>query len=721
METNNTLSGIFEKFSELKEKKKFKDLKSNISTLIKKNINNPLVLNLSGIFYNDIGEELEAKKCFDGAINIDPNFYAPYYNIGTISLKKGEFNNAIEFFKKAINLKNDYYDAFVNLSNCYKFLKKNEEAIKYLLDAIKFQPNVYEAYNNLGSIYTSLKIFDIAESYLKKANKLSPNNYGVENNIGLFFAQKNEPLRANQHFKNAIQLNPNYCDAYLNAALALETLKKYEEALGLISKVISINQNLPRAFFILSTIYQKLGKIKDAIIAAKKSISIDNNFLQSFSQLIILYCLTFNHKEAQKIYNTLLSIEGERIYLFNYHDISNLFFYSNYLENFSKENFKKIIFFQKFFLNQEKVTIPAISKRKIHIGFVSGDFRGHAVMVQMYGIFKEFSKMSDIEMFAFSNTPIEDEFTNILRTFFKKFINIRFLSAVSASKEIIRNEIDVLVDLSGHTSENRLDIFKLKPARIQMSWCGYLASTGLEEIDYIVADKHVIPETDRLNYREKIIYLDSWSILSFFENNVKEVQISPSEKNAYITFGCTSNLYKINKSLISVWSKILTEVKNSKLLIKNDHLKSEELIEKTREEFRTFGIDSSRLILEKSAKRGEFMLVYNKIDILLDTFPYGGGTTNLESAYMCVPIITKVGNSFLSRCGESVNNNLNLRELIAKDDQEYISKAIFFSQSDELKKIKKHLIENKKKSILFSSKKIAKEFYLELKKIVNLC
>lgn len=720
METNKNLSIILEKFSDLKEKKQFKQLKLNLKELIKNNKNNPIVLNLSGIFYSDIGEEIIAEKCFNDAINFDPNFYAPYYNIGTIYYKKGDIYKAINFLNKAISLKNDYYDALINISNCYKILKKNDEAIKFLNSATTIQPNSYEAYNNLGSIYTSLKAFDVAENFLKKASELSDKNYGVENNIGLFFAAQHQPLRANKHFENSILLNPSYYDAYINSALSLETLKKYGDALDVIKKVISINKNFPRAFYIMSVLYEKLGKIEDAIFAAKKSLSLDKNFLQAYSQLTILYCMSFNHNLAKKTISEILNTDIDKIYLLNSYDISNLFFYSNYIENFSKKSFDKIISFQKkYYINEERVIIQNYNKKKIHIGFVSGDFKRHSVMVQMYGIFKELQKNSEVEIFAFSNTPEKDELTNILKKFFRKFIDIKLLSAASVSKEIRRNEVDVLVDLSGHTSENRIDVLRLKPARIQISWCGYLASIGLEEIDYIVADKYVIPESEKLNYCEKIIYLDSWSVLSFFEENIKETSVCPYEKNGYVTFGCTNHLFKINRNLISIWAKILKEVKNSKLLIKNHHFSKKELVNKTFEEFKIFGIDSNRLVLEKAEKRAEFMNVYNRIDLLFDTFPYGGGTTNLESAYMCVPIITKTGNNFLSRCGESVNNNLGLKELIARDDKEYVSKAIFFSRAEELKKIKKHLIKNKKNNILFSSEKIAKDFYFELKKIIK--
>jgi predicted O-linked N-acetylglucosamine transferase (SPINDLY family) len=280
------------------------------------------------------------------------------------------------------------------------------------------------------------------------------------------------------------------------------------------------------------------------------------------------------------------------------------------------------------------------------------------------------------------------------------------------------DKIQILFDLNGYTANNLIEVFMYNPAPIQISWAGYLSSTGIKEIEYIVADPYVVSNKFIDFFTEKPIILDNiWSVLSCFEDANVSAQ-TPFYKNGFITFGSFNNLPKINKNIVKTWSEILKKVELSKLKLISLPLKSEEVKNNLKELFYTQGIAPERLILDGDYSRKELLNNYNYIDIALDTFPYGGGTTSLEASWMCVPVLTRSGDSFLSRCGASINNNLGLKDWICKDDEEYISKAIKFSLDvQNLQKVKDYLLKNKNQAKLFNTELYVKNFSDTLKKI----
>ena len=255
-----------------------------------------------------------------------------------------------------------------------------------------------------------------------------------------------------------------------------------------------------------------------------------------------------------------------------------------------------------------------------------------------------------------------------------------------------------------------------------------MASTGLKEIDYIIADENSVnlKKEQENKFVEKVWRMTNcWSILSV-ENNVlaQEQDISipneiPAIKNGFFTFGCFNNLNKINKEVINIWSKILIHTKG-KLFLKTKEFDIEGFREKIKHNFLQNGVDDNQLVLEGFSDRNALLKKYNMIDLALDPFPYNGGTTSLECSWMCVPILTKIGDRFLSKCGESINKSLSLNELIANNNEEYISKAINYSRNlKSLQKVKEYLIQNRSKFKIFNSQDFANELGNSFKKMLN--
>jgi predicted O-linked N-acetylglucosamine transferase (SPINDLY family) len=272
--------------------------------------------------------------------------------------------------------------------------------------------------------------------------------------------------------------------------------------------------------------------------------------------------------------------------------------------------------------------------------------------------------------------------------------------------------------LSGYSSQNRLSIFLAKPAPVQVTGFGFLKTTGLKEIDYILADKNTV--TDTKNFTEEVLVdQETWSTLDL--NNIEiKVEELPAKKNRYITFGAFNNFNKLNEETFKLWAKILKNVKDSKILLNNHTYENIKVKDYIHSLFEKNNIPSSRIVIENGGNREKILNDYNKIDILLDTYPYGGGTTSLESAWMCVPILTISGNSFVSRGATSVNLSLGMPDWNCKNKIEYLEKAINFSSDiDLLSEIKSQLIKKRKAINIFDNVLYAKNFYFMMRNIWN--
>ena len=280
------------------------------------------------------------------------------------------------------------------------------------------------------------------------------------------------------------------------------------------------------------------------------------------------------------------------------------------------------------------------------------------------------------------------------------------------------DKINLLIDLSGHSANNRLPIFINKPAPIQLTWTGYLDTTGLEEIDYIIADPFVAEEKQEKLFAEEVWRLpDIWNSFSKPNYNI-DVATLPAFKNGFITFGSFNNLNKINNSVIELWSELLKKIPKSKLLLKYRHLNIDYYKKSIINKFHNNGINQDQLILEKSSPREDLLKAYNKVDISLDPFPYSGGTTNFESIWMGVPILVLKGKKFISKCGESINQNLQMVDWIAENKKDFISKAIDITS--DYKKLSDLRVKLRKKALnspLFDTKKFAKNFHETLWKM----
>ena len=394
-------------------------------------------------------------------------------------------------------------------------------------------------------------------------------------------------------------------------------------------------------------------------------------------------------------------------------------YFNSYLNKWSQKDFFENTIKLEEILPQYKVNkIANISKnKKIKLAFLSADLKSnHSVVSFLKTILKNVDK-DKFELILFSNSKIdkEDETSKDLKTYFNKWINIQSLKDIEAINIIREHKTDIMIDLMGLSSMNRLCLFKNRLAPIQILWLGYNNTSGLSQMDYLIADPNLIKKDEVKFYSEKILFLPSiWNCHSGFGISRKK-NPSPLIKNKYITFGSFNNANKISDEAISVWSEILKSTNNSRLILKSSHIYSDKSLKK---KFEKNKVLNQIIFLDKKNSFEEHINEYKKIDLALDTFPYNGVTTSFEAIWVGVPVLTLKGFNPNSRAGESINKNLNMSYLIADNKDEYVLKAVELSNNfEKVIEIRKNLFDKALESNLFNDKKFSKEFYENLEKI----
>ena len=631
----------------------------------------------------------EAEEFISNSLLLKPDDLLLLNNYGTVLLLKNDFSNAITNFKKVIEIGPELYQSYYNIAYAYVRLFLFDEALIYIKKYFEYDLKNCDAYNILGIIFLEKNMLDEAIYNFNKCIEMKIDFVTAYNSLGLAFYKKKDFNKSIFFFESGIKFDPNFNILYFNLAKSQAENDEYMQAIKNVKIFLEKEPNHFKGLLLLGNCLVNIGKILEGIEILKSSI-----------------LLTTDNESKKFIYNLLL-------------------FNSNYLEDFNfdeyHENISNLInLFAKYTYKNFVFRKIALNERSIKVGFVSADFNNHAVAIQILEVLRYLSNDSNFELYIYYNSEVEDYVTEKFKKFIKNWKRVFNISDHNLLKIIRTDKIDILIDLSGYSKGNRLEVFFNRAAPIQISWLGYLCSTGLKEIDYVFGDNNVITKKEEIQFVEKIYKLNNtWTVLSQPDIEISVSKNLPYLKNKYITFGSFNNILKINSKVIQAWSRILYNVLESKLILIDKRFKEKDFKEYFIKKFINYGIKKEQLIFEGHHSRSDLLEKYNSIDIALDTFPYNGGTTSLESFWMCVPVLTKKGNTFLSKCGESLNITLGLDEWICHDEIDYINKAIYMSKNiDKLQSVKNYLFDNRKKFKIFDSKNLAENLAAAFKDMI---
>ena len=355
---------------------------------------------------------------------------------------------------------------------------------------------------------------------------------------------------------------------------------------------------------------------------------------------------------------------------------------------------------------------------KIRIGFISPDFRNHSVAYFLVNTLKNLNKKK-YEIYGFSNTKKErhDEFTSSIKAEMYDWNDINDMDDKDIIELIRSKKVSILFDLAGYFLDNKISIFKNRSAPIQVSWCGYTNTTGLDEMDYIIADPYVIKLEEEKFYTEKILRLPSiWNSHSGLQIE-RKLNETPMKKNNYITFCSFNNFSKISELNVKTWSKALRKIKNSKLLLKPSGKINYQKLYKM---FENEKVINQIIFLKNENNFEDHINQYSKVDIALDTFPYNGATTSFEAIWMGVPVLTIKGNNFVGRYGESINTNLGIKNLIVENEDEYVNTMIDFSNDQKkVENMRDLVFKNALNSNLFNATNFTKELEKAMDEMIS--
>ena len=629
--------------------------------------------------------------------------------------------------KDFISAKNKLLSFNEEEKDCYYFnmlgyvnqeLKDFEEAEKNYTKSLDLNKNFLEARFNQACLLVKKKLFLKAEEIFLELIKENAEDYLSQYNLGIINFEQEKYNIALEFFKKASDIQPNFYYAYHQLGLTYEKLKNLDEAIKSYNIANMFNADkLNISYNNLGVIFLKSKKLKEALKYFQEALKFNGEMSLTYQNIAIIFSelgdTTISKNYMQK------AVEAKK---------SDLKIFSRYLGTFpySYYDFKDYEFWATEFrkniknLNHNCNKID-FSKKKLRLAFFSADFRNHPVGYFLLDLLPKL-KLSNFDIYAYFNNPYEDNLSEEIKKNLIKWEKVSQLSTQEILDLIKLDKIDLLIDMSGHTNNNNLEIFANKAAPIQLSWAAFLASTGIKEIDYIIGDQNVTPLSTKEYFSEKILNLKNiWCCLSTSNIPAIDTVDTPAIKNNYITYGSFNNLNKITNEVIIVWSNILKNSPNSKLFIKNhqlDNIYTKDILFK---KFEKHGINKEKLILESSSSREDILKKYNSIDIALDTFPWNGGTTSFEVSWMCVPLLTLSGDRFMSRCGESINKNLNMNDWIAHNTDDYILQATKYCNNfDLLNKIRLNLRNSSRKSVLFDTDAFSISFLDCLNKVVDI-
>ena len=631
---------------------------------------------------------------------------------------------------------------------------KIKEAQKIYLKLIETEKKNYIIFFLLGTTYLQQKKFEEAIKNLKISINLYPNYPNPYNNLGIAYAETSDFLEAKINYDKAIKLNKNYTDAYLNRGISLNKLKKYDEAISDIKLVLKAEPLNAKAFNSLGNVFKSTKLFDKAIKSYERAINIQPNYLEAIRNKALIYFEQKKYKESliclNKIYEkdpsfkgTIESIIFNKMHIFEWSDLNKYkeeikkkFFnnenaldplFVHYLfdepemhkinaEKFSKEKFK--------YLKKQRLKKIKSKNKKIKIGYFSVDYHNHPVLHIMRNIFKSHNN-KNFELYGFSLGPEKKDnvWCDDIKKYFKKF----FLLNSSSDEEIInlanKQKIDIAVDLSGLTKNARPELFYKRVAPIQIIYLGYPGTSGNTEMDYIIADKTVIPEKTKNFYTEKVLYLPDCYIsnsnhvlLNDSINNLKRKDVSlPENQTVFCAF---HNPLKINPELFNSWCNILKAVQKSVIWIKASNDSSRRNLIN---EFKSKKIDQTRVIFADRVENiNEHINRLKLADIFLDTYPYNSHSTVYDYIKADLPMVIMKGETFSSRVGASIYESIEMKELIVHNYKEYEKIAIELGNNKiKLNKVREKLKFNSQKFKIFESKKITKDLETIYSRVFN--
>lgn len=618
----------------------------------------------------------EAEDICDQIITMAPKSAMAYYQKGRIALAKNNYKLAIERINIAIGIDSHQANFHSDLGFAHAAIGNFEEARRCYTNALALTPDDPLLFNNIGTTYKNQgRISEAIDNYQTAIDKDSKCKIAYSS-LAKLFKTTGELDKATEVLRKAIEISPDDLDASYFLADIQRTQGHFQAAIEICNRILSQDRNYPGVYNLLGLCMSKLGKKNEAIECYRKASEREPDSPQPYNNLGREFLYRNDLPAAIGNFRKALEIKPDHAKAH-----SNLLLTLNYIPEISQEEFfrESLLFGEQ----QNANIIPAApdfqneadKDKTLKIGYVSPDFRNHSVTC----FFRRIPQAHDrkqVEVFCYSDVSQPDDITRLIANTSDHWRSIAGFPDEEVISLITNDGIDILVDLAGHTANNRLPVFNHKPAPVQINWLGYPNTTGLRSMDYRITDEIADPPgiTDKY-YTEQLLRLPHGFLCYQVDDPIPQVTPPPVLNRGYITFGSFNNINKVSDDTARAWSGILKNIPNSRLILKSIVLTDEEM-QLLVDKFTQHGLDRHRIdLLGEIPGKTDHLKMYSQIDICLDPFPYNGTTTTCEALWMGVPVINLLGDRHASRVGASILNQAGLENLVADDVQSYIQLA----------------------------------------------
>jgi predicted O-linked N-acetylglucosamine transferase (SPINDLY family) len=588
-----------------------------------------------GVVVYQQGRPAEAEAHLREALRLGAEPFPVFVHLGATVAALGRAEEAVTFYRRALELRPDAADVHNSLGLSLAGLGRSAEAIDCYRRALELRPDAADVHNNLGNALTVLGRHAEAEASYRRTVALMPGVPEGQHNLGFALARLGRHAEAEGYYRRALELRPTYLEAHLNLGNTLYELRRGEEAEACFRRALELRPDAADAHNNLGNVFKDESRLDEALTCYRRALELKPDSFTARSNL--LYTLLFHPGPDGRA----LAEEHRRW-------VGAL---ADPLRPAARPH--------------PNDRDPG---RRLRIGYVSPDFRDHVVGFNLVPLFREHDRRS-VEVFCYSGVVRPDALTGQFRAWADGWREVAGRGDDEVAELVRADRIDVLVDLALHLAGGRLPVFARKPAPVQVAFAGYPGTTGLSAIDYRLTDPYLEPPgADEPVGVERPERLPSfWCYAP--RGDEPAVGPLPAASGPGVTFGCLNNPCKVNDGVVRLWARVLRAVPDSALLMLCPSAAHRRRVE---EVLRGEGIDPARLRTTGPLPRAEYLGLFRRIDVALDTVPYNGHTTSLDGLWMGVPVVSRVGRTVVGRAGLSQLTNLGLGELAADSDDAFV-------------------------------------------------
>jgi len=584
-----------------------------------------------------LGRLEEAERCAREAVRRRPDLAEAQCNLGAVLLEQDRLAEAEAACRRALELKPELAEALSNLAAILLRQDRVEEARICCEEAVRLKPSAPEALNNLGNVWFRQGRLAEAKAWFRRAIQADPNYFEARLNLAGVLRELGQLPEAIASGREAVRLRPASAEAHNNLGDALRAEGRVEQAQACFREALRLNPRLPRPYLNLSGTLRDQGRLEEAVEMWRRGAELQPDY-----------------GPFHLLHNDLLW-EPEEVF---------------------REHLR---WAERYAAPLGAAVAPHPNdrdpERRLRVGYVSPDFRGHSVAFFSEPLLAAHDR-HNFEIYCYADVRIADPVTERIRRLPLQWRDLYGTSDADAAELIRRDRIDILVDLAGHTTGNRLMVFARKPAPVQVTYLGYPDTTGLRTIDYRLTDGWADPpgRTEHL-HTEELVRLPRGAWCYRPPEDAPEASPLPARSSGTVTFGCFNNLAKVTPRLIAAWAEILRRTPQARLIVKSPVLVDGSTRRLVLERFRQHGLADGHVQLFGPVKREHHLGLYQWIDLALDTFPYHGTTTTCEALWMGVPVVVLEGATHASRVGVSLLSSVGLADWIAADWEGYVELA----------------------------------------------